>query len=46
MAQGAYPLDGWVTTVPLADVVTRGLAPLRRQEALKVLIDVQAPPVS
>jgi (R,R)-butanediol dehydrogenase/meso-butanediol dehydrogenase/diacetyl reductase len=42
MAAGAYPLDGWVTTIPLDTVVTEGLEPLARQEAMKVLVDVQA----
>lgn len=42
MAAGDYPLDGWVTTVPLDRVVPDGLEPLRRQEALKVLVDVRA----
>jgi (R,R)-butanediol dehydrogenase/meso-butanediol dehydrogenase/diacetyl reductase len=41
MAAGDYPLDGWVTTVPFGALVAEGLEPLRRQEALKVLVDVE-----
>jgi (R,R)-butanediol dehydrogenase / meso-butanediol dehydrogenase / diacetyl reductase len=40
MAAGSYPLDGWVETIPFADVVERGFERLRRQEGLKILVDV------
>ena len=40
MAEGRYPLDGWVETIPFADLVERGLERLRRQEGLKILVDV------
>jgi len=42
MAAGSYPLDGWVETIPFADVVERGFERLRRQEGLKILVDVGA----
>lgn len=38
MAQGHYPLEGWVDTIALDRVVEDGLEPLRRQEANKVLV--------
>jgi len=40
MAAGGYPLDGWVETIPFEDVVDRGFERLRRQEGLKILVDV------
>ncbi len=40
MAAGNYPLDGWVETIPFEDVVERGFERLRRQEGLKILVDV------
>jgi (R,R)-butanediol dehydrogenase/meso-butanediol dehydrogenase/diacetyl reductase len=40
MAQGSYPLDGWVETIPFAGLVERGFERLRRQEGLKILVDV------
>jgi len=40
MAAGSYPLDGWVETIPFEDVVERGFERLRRQEGLKILVDV------
>jgi threonine dehydrogenase-like Zn-dependent dehydrogenase len=42
MARGDYPLEGWVETIPFEDVLTRGLERLRRQEGLKILVDVGA----
>jgi (R,R)-butanediol dehydrogenase/meso-butanediol dehydrogenase/diacetyl reductase len=42
MAQGHFPLDGWVETIPFEQVVERGLERLRRQEALKILVTVAA----
>ncbi|MGA8708622.1 MAG: alcohol dehydrogenase catalytic domain-containing protein [Steroidobacteraceae bacterium] len=39
-ALGAYPLDGWVETIPLEAVVERGLERLRRQEGLKILVEI------
>jgi (R,R)-butanediol dehydrogenase / meso-butanediol dehydrogenase / diacetyl reductase len=40
MAHGAYPLDGWVETIPFDGVVDRGIERLRRQEGMKILVDV------
>jgi (R,R)-butanediol dehydrogenase / meso-butanediol dehydrogenase / diacetyl reductase len=40
MARGHYPLDGWVDTIGLTDVVGAGLEPLRRQERNKVLVSI------
>jgi (R,R)-butanediol dehydrogenase/meso-butanediol dehydrogenase/diacetyl reductase len=42
-ASGAYPLDGWVETIGFDDVVERGLERLRRQEGLKILVQVTQP---
>jgi (R,R)-butanediol dehydrogenase/meso-butanediol dehydrogenase/diacetyl reductase len=38
MAVGAYPLDGWVTTIELERVVEDGLAPLHARTVNKVLV--------
>jgi (R,R)-butanediol dehydrogenase / meso-butanediol dehydrogenase / diacetyl reductase len=43
MADGGYPLDGWVTTIGLDDVVGDGIEALRARRATKVLVDVAAP---
>jgi (R,R)-butanediol dehydrogenase/meso-butanediol dehydrogenase/diacetyl reductase len=40
MARGAYPLDGWVETIAFDDVIEQGLERLRRQEGLKILVEV------
>ena len=40
MTRGMYPLDGWVETIPFDTLLTRGLERLRRQEGLKILVDV------
>jgi (R,R)-butanediol dehydrogenase/meso-butanediol dehydrogenase/diacetyl reductase len=40
MALGAYPLDGWVETIAFEDLIDLGLARLRRQEGLKILVEV------
>lgn len=42
MASGAYPTDGWVTTIPLTSVVERGFEPLRAGDAMKILVDPSA----
>lgn len=39
-ARGAYPLDGWVETIPFDAVVERGLERLRRQEGMKILVEI------
>ncbi len=40
MANGLYPLDEWVETIPFDRLMDRGLERLRRQEGLKILVDV------
>ena len=40
MERGAYPLDGWVSTVPFDGFIDRGIVPLNDQQAMKILIDV------
>jgi (R,R)-butanediol dehydrogenase/meso-butanediol dehydrogenase/diacetyl reductase len=42
MAKGSYPLDEWVETIAFETLVERGLERLRRQEGLKILVDVGA----
>jgi (R,R)-butanediol dehydrogenase/meso-butanediol dehydrogenase/diacetyl reductase len=42
MAHGSYPLDGWVETIPFDDLLEKGLERLRRQEGLKILVEVGA----
>jgi (R,R)-butanediol dehydrogenase / meso-butanediol dehydrogenase / diacetyl reductase len=46
MAQGCYPLDEWVETIPFESLMERGLERLRRQEGLKILVDVGSSPVN
>jgi hypothetical protein len=40
MARGSYPLDGWVETIPFANLIDRGIERLRRQQGMKILVDV------
>jgi (R,R)-butanediol dehydrogenase/meso-butanediol dehydrogenase/diacetyl reductase len=40
MAEGVYPLGGWVETIPFDDLMQRGFERLRRQEGLKILVDL------
>jgi len=40
MARGTYPLDGWVETIPFANLIDRGIERLRRQQGMKILVDV------
>jgi (R,R)-butanediol dehydrogenase/meso-butanediol dehydrogenase/diacetyl reductase len=42
MARGDYPLDDWVQSIPFENLVEDGLERLRRQEGLKILVDVRA----
>jgi (R,R)-butanediol dehydrogenase / meso-butanediol dehydrogenase / diacetyl reductase len=42
MARGSYSLEGWVETIPFDDLLERGLERLRRQEGLKILVEVGA----
>lgn len=44
MERGIYPLEGWVTEIPLDRVVEDGFAPLRAQGANKVVVRVAATP--
>ena len=39
MAAGAYPTDGWITTIGLDDVISRGFEVLRGGNAMKILVD-------
>jgi threonine dehydrogenase-like Zn-dependent dehydrogenase len=41
MARGDYPLDEWVEIIPFENLVEDGLERLRRQEGLKILVDVR-----
>ena len=40
-AHGAYPLEGWVETIPFDGLIERGMERLRRQEGLKILVEVK-----
>ncbi len=40
MAKGSYPLDGWVETIPFDGILDQGFERLRRQEGMKILVDV------
>jgi hypothetical protein len=40
MARGAYPLDGWVSTVPFEGFIEDGIVPLQSQKAMKIMVDV------
>jgi (R,R)-butanediol dehydrogenase/meso-butanediol dehydrogenase/diacetyl reductase len=40
MARGSYPLDGWVETIPFDALLARGFERLRRQEGMKILVDI------
>ena len=42
MAQGAYPLEGWVETIALEELLEQGFERLRRQQAMKILVDLDA----
>ena len=43
MAEGTFPTEGWVSTIPLERIIEDGFERLHRQEALKLLVDVSAP---
>ncbi len=43
MTRGAYPLDGWVITIPMEGFLDRGIVPLSHQQATKIMVDVAAP---
>ena len=40
MARGSYPLDGWVETIPFDGLLDRGFERLRRQQGMKILVEV------
>jgi len=40
MARGAYPLEGWVETIPFEGLIDQGIERLRRQEGMKILVDL------
>jgi (R,R)-butanediol dehydrogenase/meso-butanediol dehydrogenase/diacetyl reductase len=40
MARGSYPLEGWVDTIPFDAVIEQGLERLRRQQGMKIVVDV------
>jgi (R,R)-butanediol dehydrogenase/meso-butanediol dehydrogenase/diacetyl reductase len=40
MARGAYPLDGWVSTIPFDGFIDQGIVPLQSQKAMKIMVDV------
>ena len=42
MASGAYPLEGWVSTIALEDIIEQGFDVLRQGDAMKILVDVNA----
>ena len=43
MAEGAFPLDGWVSSIAFERLVPDGFEALARQEAVKVLVRVADP---
>lgn len=40
MARGSYPLEGWVETIPFDGLIERGLQRLRRQQGMKILVQL------
>jgi (R,R)-butanediol dehydrogenase/meso-butanediol dehydrogenase/diacetyl reductase len=40
MARGSYPLEGWVETIPFDALIDRGLQRLRRQQGMKILVQL------
>lgn len=40
MTRGAYPVDGWVSTIPMEDFIERGIVPLSRQQSTKIMVEV------
>jgi (R,R)-butanediol dehydrogenase / meso-butanediol dehydrogenase / diacetyl reductase len=40
MARGSYPLEGWVETIPFDGIIEQGIGRLRRQEGMKIVVDV------
>ncbi|HEY7996807.1 MAG TPA: zinc-binding dehydrogenase, partial [Steroidobacteraceae bacterium] len=44
MARGSYPLTGWVETIPFEGVIEQGIERLRRQQGIKIVVDVAGHP--
>jgi len=40
MARGSYPLEGWVETIPFDGVIEQGLERLRRQQGMKIVVEI------
>jgi (R,R)-butanediol dehydrogenase/meso-butanediol dehydrogenase/diacetyl reductase len=40
MARGSYPLEGWVETIPFEGVIEQGLERLRRQQGMKIVVEL------
>jgi (R,R)-butanediol dehydrogenase / meso-butanediol dehydrogenase / diacetyl reductase len=40
MTRGAYPVDGWVSTIPMEDFIEQGIVPLSRQQSTKIMVDI------
>jgi (R,R)-butanediol dehydrogenase/meso-butanediol dehydrogenase/diacetyl reductase len=40
MARGSYPLEGWVETIPIDGIIEQGIGRLRRQEGMKIVVNV------
>jgi (R,R)-butanediol dehydrogenase/meso-butanediol dehydrogenase/diacetyl reductase len=40
MAKGAFPLDGWVTSIALEDLIEGGFEVLREGKAMKILVEL------
>jgi (R,R)-butanediol dehydrogenase/meso-butanediol dehydrogenase/diacetyl reductase len=40
MAAGTYPMEGWVETIPFEGLIENGFERLRRQQGMKILVDV------
>jgi (R,R)-butanediol dehydrogenase/meso-butanediol dehydrogenase/diacetyl reductase len=43
MARGSYPLEGWVETIPFDGLIEQGIERLRRQQGMKIVVDVAGP---
>jgi (R,R)-butanediol dehydrogenase/meso-butanediol dehydrogenase/diacetyl reductase len=43
MACGSYPLDGWVETIPFEGLIEQGIERLRRQQGMKIVVDIAGP---
>jgi (R,R)-butanediol dehydrogenase/meso-butanediol dehydrogenase/diacetyl reductase len=44
MACGSYPLEGWVETIPFDGIIEQGIERLRRQQGMKIVVDVAGVP--